>query len=181
MRLFFAIELPAFVQSQLGRLKPVEENRDYRWVDPSLIHVTLVFLGEQPPEKLALVNEVGASAARESSSGTLKLGQPDVFGSKRAPRVLLATLDGDLDALNALQARLDAGLRTAGFALEERPFRPHVTLARRRESARGGTPKGWPPSLQQSAFPMDHLTLFQSRLSPRGPSYIPLFDLPIGS
>ena len=52
MRLFFAIELPAEVQAALGRLRPKEDNRDYRWPDPALLHVTLAFLGEQPDSQL---------------------------------------------------------------------------------------------------------------------------------
>ena len=92
--------------------------------------------------------------------------------------MLWVGFDGDLQALQNLQASLDAGLRHAGFQVEDRPFRPHVTLARRREQARGGPPAGWPPSERprHPAFAMDRLTLFESRLSPRGPSYTPLFQ-----
>jgi 2'-5' RNA ligase len=80
-----------------------------------------------------------------------------------------------------LQARLSRELRGAGFALEERAFSPHITLARRREGARSGEPPEWPPAQQaQNAFTMDHLTLVESRLSPRGPTYIPLLEFPLG-
>lgn len=176
MRLFFAIELPAEVQSQLGGLKPVDENREYRWVDPSLLHVTLAFLGEQPEQRLPLLEEVGASAASAGRTGTLQVGRPGDFGPKRAPRVLWVDIAGEVQALLSLQVKLAAGLRHAGFQLEDRPFTPHITLARRRETARGGSPDGWPPRIEPRPFTMDRLTLFQSRLSPRGPTYIPLSE-----
>jgi len=182
VRLFFAIELPPSVQAALGRLKPQEENGDYRWSEPSLLHVTLAFLGEQPAERLEVLHQVGSAAAGASRAGALRLGEAGSFGSRRAPRVLWVSLDGDLQALSDLRARLDAGLRQAGFALEDRPFGPHVTLARRREQARGGPPAGWPPTdrPRHAAFAMDRLTLFESRLSPRGPTYTPIFQLPLG-
>jgi 2'-5' RNA ligase len=113
----------------------------------------------------------------------LRLGQPGSFGPHTAPRVLWIGLGGDLAALEALQSRLAAGLKEEGFEPEARPFRPHITLARRRAAARGEPIPTWPPTraLNGSAeFPMHRLTLFESRLSPRGPTYIPLFEFPLG-
>src|SRR5438132_642813 len=138
MRLFFAIELPRDVQAILGRLRPTDDNRDYRWVDPASLHLTLAFLGEQPEERLAALQEVGAAAARSSGTGRLHLGTAGSFGSRRAPRVLWVDLAGDMEALLALQSRLETGLRQADLPVENREFRAHITLARRRESAQGG-------------------------------------------
>jgi RNA 2',3'-cyclic 3'-phosphodiesterase len=182
VRLFYAVELAADVQAVLARLRPNDESRDYRWVDASLLHVTLAFLGEQPAEKLEVLQQVGRAAASASRPARLALGTAGSFGGKRAPRVLWVDLAGDVEALLELQSRLDLALRGAGFALEDRPFRPHITLARRREIAKGGPPPGWPPQLSaaHTTFRMERLTLFQSRLSPRGPTYIPLFEFPLG-
>ena len=180
MRLFFAIELPSEVQAVLERLKPTDDNADYRWVNPSLLHLTLAFLGEQPPESLDVLQPIGKSVASASARGVLRLGQAGQFGSRRAPRVLWVDVAGDLEALLGLQRRLDARLREAGFSIEERAFRPHITLARRRETARGGAPAAWPPRVIGATFELQQLTLMQSRLSPRGPTYTPVFEFPIG-
>jgi RNA 2',3'-cyclic 3'-phosphodiesterase len=182
MRLFFAIELPADVQAQLGRLRLVECT-EYRWVDPSLLHVTLAFLGQQPEDRLSVLEQVGRSAAGVSEPGVLRLGQGGSFGPRREPRVLWIGLDGDVPALLALQATLVAELRAGGFELEDRPFAPHITLARRRDGARSAGPPDWPPAHSPSgpkAFTMEHLTLVESRLSPRGPTYIPWLEFPLG-
>jgi 2'-5' RNA ligase len=181
MRLFFAVELPPDVQAALGRLNPNDASRDYRWSDPALMHVTLAFLGQQPEERLDILRDLGARAAAVSRPGVLKLGQAGSFGGRTAPRVLWMGLDGDLGALQALQSNLNAALKQAAFDVEERAFSPHVTLARRRESARGGAP-AWPPTRafnQSPEFPMQRLTLFESRLSPRGPTYIHLGEFPL--
>jgi RNA 2',3'-cyclic 3'-phosphodiesterase len=177
VRLFFAVELPGAARAVLGRLRG--EDGDYRWVDPSLMHVTLAFLGEQPEEQLSLLERIGTEAAH-APGGTLRLGQAGSFGPKRAPRVLWVDLGGDSDALLGLHKRLAAGLAANGFPVEEREFRAHITLARRRETARGGPPAGWPPNVDHAAFAMDALTLMQSRLSPRGATYTSLLQFRLG-
>jgi 2'-5' RNA ligase len=181
MRLFFAVELPQEVQSALGKLNPNDASRNYRWSDPSLMHVTLAFLGQQPEERLDLLHSVGKTAASLSRPGNLRLGQAGSFGARKAPRALWIGLDGDLAALQALHENLTAGLKQAGFDVEDRAFSPHITLARRRESAHGGPPPNWPPTQSLTKhFTMHGLTLFESRLSPRGPTYIHLAEFPLG-
>lgn len=171
MRLFFAIELPAEVRAALARLRGDDD--DYRWADPSAMHVTLAFLGEQPEAAVARLEQIGASAASASAVAALRLGEAGSFGPRNAPRVLWLGLSGDVAALAALHAHLSDGLRRDGFPVEERPFRPHITLARRRETARSRPP--WPPPrVPGHAFTIHELILFQSKLSPKGASYIPL-------
>lgn len=180
MRLFFAVELPPEVQAALGRLKPdADASRDYRWVDYSLLHVTLAFLGEQPEERLQALETVGREAASRSHTGVLRPNTAGHFGSARAPRVLWVDLAGDLHALSTLQAKLSEQLKDHGFPTEDRPFRAHITLARRRETARGGPPQTWPPQVDRAQFAMEQLTLMHSRLSPRGPTYTPVFHFPL--
>ena len=165
----------------LGRLRPGDDGEDYRWVDPSLLHLTLAFLGEQPEDRLAALQHVGSAAAGASSTGVLRIGEAGQFGGKRAPRVLWVDITGDAEALLHLQQQLSMRLRDEGFPQEDRRFRAHITLARRRETARGGPPDGWPPQqMSHAAFPLQRLTLMQSRLSPRGPTYTPVFEFPIG-
>jgi 2'-5' RNA ligase len=181
MRLFFAFELPAEVAGVLGRL-PRAEEPDYRWVEPGMLHLTLAFLGEQPAQRLDVLREVGGAAATAARAAVLRLGQAGGFGPRAAPRVLWVSLEGDVSALEALQADLTARLRGAGIMLEDRPFRPHITLARRRESAKHGAPVGWPPTLgpTRPAFSLHTLRLFESRLSPRGATYVVLAEFPLG-
>lgn len=179
MRLFFAIELPDDVRATLGALE-ILDNRDYRWVNPALMHLTLAFLGEQPETRLHDLEDIGRSAARASTDGVLQLGEAGHFGTLRAPRVLWVDIRGDVDRLFALQRELTDALRVRHFPTEEREFRAHITLARRREDASGPAPRGWPPTVKRAEFALEQLTLMQSRLSPRGPTYMPLAHFPIG-
>lgn len=184
MRLFFAIELPAEVQSALGKLRSAEPwTRDYRWVEPASMHITLAFLGEQPDEALASLGQIGEAAASANGAGKLSIGQPGSFGPRRAPRVLWVGLDGDLGKLRRLHQALSEGLQRHGFPVEERAFSPHITLARRRERADSGLPPIWPPAQQPHVrpAPLDKLTLFQSELSRAGARYTPVAQFPIMS
>jgi 2'-5' RNA ligase len=141
--------------------------------------VTLAFLGEQPEDRLGALEQVGSHAASASRGGVLRLGQAGQFGGKRAPRVLWVDVGGDVEALLDLHHHLDADLKHHGFPTEDREFRAHITLARRRESAHAGAPPGWPPTVEHAAFALEQLTLMQSRLSPRGPTYTPVFQFPL--
>ena len=181
MRLFFAIELPEDVRTRLARLAPPPSDPDYRAVAPSGMHVTLAFLGEEPAERLERLKALGAGAASASRGGTLSLGEAGSFGPRRAPRVLWVGLKGDVDRLAALQSRLSAALAASDFRVEDPPFSPHITLARRRQTARGGAPVGWPPPIESARFPVQVLTLFESRLSPRGATYVPVETFGLGS
>jgi 2'-5' RNA ligase len=180
VRLFFAVELPAQTRASLSRLRP-QDDLGYRWVDPAQLHLTLAFLGEQPEDSIASLAQIAASAAAASGPLRLKLGQPGSFGPRRSPRVLWVGLEGEVARLLALQSALHAGLHAAGVVREEREFRPHITLARRRESAQPSTSPVWPPAqLPISTFEADHLTLFQSRLSPHGATYVAMAHIPLG-
>jgi 2'-5' RNA ligase len=175
MRLFFAITLPDEIRAALAGLQPPAPERDYRWVGPDTMHVTLAFLGEQPADRLDLLATIGQAAASRVPPARLRLGQPGTFGSRQAPRALWVGLSGEVPALISLHQHLAEGLRSASFPVEAQRYQPHITLARRRPRASGGPPPGWPPTPPSGAsFAMDTLTLFESRLSPRGPTYLPL-------
>ena len=126
-RLFFAVWPDPGAAARLAALagefaivcggKPVPEGK---------VHLTLAFLGETAPERAA----AAVDAARRVRFAPFPL-VLDSVGSFRAARVAWAGSLAPQPALEALQADLAARLAAAGFALEERPFSAHATLARR--------------------------------------------------
>jgi RNA 2',3'-cyclic 3'-phosphodiesterase len=96
-------------------------------VERAKIHLTLVFLGEVARERQEAIAQVARSSARRKRF-TLVL---DRVGSFRRSRVAWAGASVEPPGLMDLQSRLEGGLRAAGFTPEERPYRPHVTLARK--------------------------------------------------
>jgi 2'-5' RNA ligase len=101
-----------------------------RWGDPERWHLTLLFLGAVPR---GLVPELAAGAAPAVAATPplhLRLAGGGRFGSVRRPQVAWAGLDGDVAGLTDLAARLADAARGLDLPVEERPFRPHLTLGR---------------------------------------------------
>jgi 2'-5' RNA ligase len=121
VRLFLALGLPADVRDDLQRHVAA-----VRTTDPLLWHLTLVFLGDVADPEPLLPGVRAATAA--SPPLTLRLRGGGFF---RRPGVLYAGLDGDVPGLRSLAAALEEACRDAGVSLEDRPYRPHVTVARR--------------------------------------------------
>jgi RNA 2',3'-cyclic 3'-phosphodiesterase len=101
-----------------------------RWVDPAGLHLTLAFLGELDDARLAEVAPAVIEAAAAAEAFTLTIGALGTFGEPRAPRVIWAGVGGALRPLGEIHQRLRAALARRGFALEARPYSPHLTLAR---------------------------------------------------
>ena len=139
-RLFIAVELPHELRAALAALQ--EELRRHvseglRWVRPDGIHLTLKFLGETPAGSVPAIQQAIARAAAAAAPHTVALGGLGTFGSVNRPQVLWIALTGDVEELSVLQQQVEGGLEPLGFSREQRPFAPHLTLARvRPESAR---------------------------------------------
>lgn len=90
------------------------------------VHLTLAFLGECTGERLS-----GIRSAMEAAAGhsfILRLSEAGVF--KRPGGDILWLGTEECPELTSLAARLNEELRARGFALEERKFAPHLTVAR---------------------------------------------------
>ena len=137
LRAFIAIHLSHEARLQLSVVICSLESEipsGVRWADPDGIHLTLKFLGDIDP---ALVQDV-LRAMEQAASGSLPfqlhLNGLGVFPNQRRPRVLWAGLGGDLDALGALQEKLEAAMAGLDFSRERRAFSPHLTLGRVRDT-----------------------------------------------
>jgi RNA 2',3'-cyclic 3'-phosphodiesterase len=126
-RLFFAVWPDALAAARLAALAgDAATVSGGKAIPAAKIHLTLAFLGEIPPEAAAAA--IGAAHGVRFAPFGLTL---DCVGSFRAARVAWAGSLAPQPGLEALQADLAARLRAAAFALEERPFAAHATLARR--------------------------------------------------
>ena len=179
MRLFTAIELDAAVQRELTRWIEAErrERDGVRWCPPDQLHITLKFLGEVPPQRLGDVTRIVEDAAAALAPADIVISVIGVFPGPHAPRILWAGVTDAAGVCAAFVQRADAPLAALGIPLETRPFSPHITLARgkspdgsrtlRRILASAAPPKSVSQRIQR-------VTLFESRLGPRGPQYTAL-------
>jgi 2'-5' RNA ligase len=161
--LFLALEIPAALLRVLEvlqeRLRRSEEG--WRWVRPEGLHVTLRFLGEVAPERLPALSPLWRDAATSAAAAEIEVGGLGTFPPRGRPRVLWVGLrDRSGGNLAACAAALERAARSAGFPPEERPFAPHLTLARAASGAAPQRPRAEVGVL--GAFPAGELTLFRS-------------------
>jgi len=147
---------------------------------PEGCHLTLVFLGETPAGELPRI-EAALTAAAPIPPFELRLGRPGTFGGQR-PRVLHTGVLGDVAALAVLQRRVADALDHT----EERPFSPHITLARvpRPDRATGEAIAAAlvrPLAAETPALTVERVSLMQSDLRPGGAVYSELFAAPLSS
>lgn len=138
MRLFLAGVVPDAVKETLHvQLESVRAaTPQARWLPADGLHLTLVFLGSVPDEQVpALGNAFGDVCSRHRAM-SLTLSGVETFGPSRSPRVLAVTLVGEVDALQALVLDSRRAAEPVVPLEPERPFRPHLTVARAR-SAKG--------------------------------------------
>lgn len=138
IRSFIAIELPEEVKKGLVRLRGELEREEHtfvKWVDVGGIHLTLKFLGNIPFKQVAQITKAMEEATQGISPFRLEISGLGAFPNLKQPRVLWVGIGGDIDKLSSLQQNIDSALASLGFAREERPFTPHLTLARIRERA----------------------------------------------
>ncbi len=133
LRLFVAVELPPEARAALRRMvEPVRSAGvgSLRWVDVEGIHLTLKFLGDVAPQRVPGLGEALTTAAQRHAPFTLHLAEGGVFPNAQAPRVVWVSMQGDREALAALQEEVDRTLADQGFPSETRAFVPHLTVAR---------------------------------------------------
>jgi 2'-5' RNA ligase len=106
------------------------------------LHLTLHFLGDVAPQRLPeLKHELEPVPTPPFE---LHFGRPELW--QRGIAVLRP--DDSPTELRALHARIGLALSKIGLPVEDRPYRPHVTLARR---ASGATPPAQAPDLRWNA------------------------------
>ena len=143
--------------------------RTVRWVRPELYHVTVVFLGNQPPESVDAVDRALASAASTVKPFTLRLTELRRLGGHERG-ALVAGVDDGSGGLQAFRTSLDAELRRHGIAFDPKRLVPHVTLGRPR--GRSGPMPFEPVDLRDAPLlAVRAVNLVKSDLLPAGPRY----------
>jgi 2'-5' RNA ligase len=136
-RLFIAVPFPSEAESEIASL--VERvradgvpggGRDVRWVRLDSLHLTLRFLGPTLEDRIEPAAEATRAAATASRPFDISIGGAGSFPSAGRPRALWLDVRVGQPELIALAASVDAALRDAGWAIDDKPLRAHLTLAR---------------------------------------------------
>jgi len=182
-RLFVAVTIAPEVADRLCRSQTelAAALSDVRWIKRESLHLTLKFLGQVDERKVEAVRKAVAAAVAPLPRFTISCRGLGVFPGIRRPRVIWAGLEGA--ALAALAEAADAALEPLGFPREAREFKPHLTIGRWREGARGGDQlRGEIERWRHHDFgasAVDGAVLFQSVLKRGGAEYTALKIFPL--
>jgi RNA 2',3'-cyclic 3'-phosphodiesterase len=185
MRAFIAIELPEDVKNGLRDLESslkTSNPASAKWVDPCSIHLTLKFLGNTRLDLIPTITSELDSICKNTPSFSLAITELGAFPDARRVQVVWVGLTGDLSDLNRIQKRVEAAISPLGYPTEKRPFVPHLTLARVRDSASFLDRQNLGSLISRSRINaslklrVDSVSLIQSRLTPEGAIHTKLYS-----
>jgi 2'-5' RNA ligase len=181
VRAFIAVELPDNTKRELTDLQEILKQAcgscPARWVAVENIHLTLNFLGDVPLSRLDAIKSAVTQACSGFDTFELALAGLGAFPSLSSPRIVWAGLNGNVEELSKIQKRLEQLLAGLGFVPENRPFSPHLTLARVRDEASAADKKRLGQAIGSTTCGSDcgihvgSISLIKSQLTPSGPIY----------
>jgi RNA 2',3'-cyclic 3'-phosphodiesterase len=129
---FFAVKIPE--QSKILMKEAMESLNTKlpfkKWIHHEDLHITLAFLGFAPQDKLmSAINNVTGSL-KGLKQLKLEFNELGIFGSSHSPRIFWVDTKASKE-LVLVRNKVFSSCLDAGFQLETRPFRPHITLARK--------------------------------------------------
>jgi RNA 2',3'-cyclic 3'-phosphodiesterase len=189
IRAFIALKTPALWDEKLGALQRDLKSQfgasAFRWVKPEHIHITLRFFGWLNTTEADRLRPLLSEIASPHQPFSLTCEGLGAFPNIHRPRVFWVGLKGDLERAASLQREIIAASEAFGDPPEDRPFKPHLTLARLKEPDRRQI-----TDLEQvvsrgfqidEVWTVSELLFMQSHLSPQGSTYETLARYPFGS
>jgi len=171
MRLFCAVEIPDLLKESMQKLVDELPNEGLKKVNPSLMHITLKFLGEVNEGKVSEVESALSSV--EFAPFNVQLRGVGAFPNPNYIKVIWAGVESK--ELASLASQID-GVLAPNFPKEARPFSGHITLARLRHKAEvAGFLEKHSDELF-GGFAVNRFVLMQSVLKQPEPEYLPLAE-----
>lgn len=189
LRAFIAIEIPPSIldaiQKETADLQRAS-GAGVRWVPCSNLHLTLKFLGGVSPANLDLLTQMLAAEAAAHKPFDLQVGGLGSFPTPRRPRVIWIGLSAPA-ALESLQRGIEAASARLGYAEEDKPFSPHLTIGRVKQQTSSSELQTVRAALERTqvgslgAARVEAVHLFKSDLCSTGAVYTRLFSAPLGA
>ncbi len=185
LRAFIAIAIPPEIKQAISHHTASLRKgtgRVMRWVDVNNIHLTLKFLGEVSASNLEHLTQSLRAECAQTAPLTVSVENLGCFPNPRQPRVLWVGLLAPPE-LTHLQRKVEAIAARLGYPPDEKPFSPHLTIARVREQATSEEIQTLRSLLEQKTishlgtFTIDEIHLYKSDLKPQGPVYTRLASL----
>lgn len=196
MRLFIALDIDDAIRESITRFVEGVRNfaPDTRWVKSESLHVTLRFIGEQPDAAVESIKKELANISLPTTK--IQFGGYGFFPTPKSARVFWIGMEAGAELVE-LAAAADQKMAPLGVPKENRPFSPHLTLAR---SAGGSGSPRWQkndqsnrtfqrlqeklaglPTPEFGTMTPREFFLYRSQLSPKGSKYTKLAEFGLQS
>jgi len=190
LRLFVGVTAPEEWRSALTKwrrkIQPRFSDSFGRWTSEPNLHLTLCFFGAMEEADVVTLAGKLQTVARRSTRFSVAPADLGCFPNPTRPRILWLGLSGATEALVELESRIRAASATFSKPPDNRPFHPHLTLARLKnptrhdrdaiaEFIRRGAPIDVP------AWPVNSFELIRSEPKPEGSLYTPIATFPLAA
>jgi 2'-5' RNA ligase len=177
-RIFIALKVEPgdSLLRMLTSLKSLPGNEKIKWVDPGNIHLTLAFLGDTEDDRIKVAAIMLKNACSGFGEFDFTLTGTGVFKNYNDPKVIWIGIE-ESEKLIKLNDVINTGLKDTGFKVEDRQFRPHLTLGRIKFIKDVDALKTALDRYQKSPVQKVHVEeviLYESILKPTGPVYKPV-------
>lgn len=178
MRTFIAVEIPDNVKKEISNfiLKTSVElgKNKIKWVEEDNIHITLKFLGEVNSNLCKEISQQLLTIAAETKKFNISLQSLGVFPNISSARVLWVDVKENNNELKLLSQMIEDKLLSFNIPKECRHYQPHLTLGRVKTLVEKDKISSFLTKYKNINFgtaEIDHITFFESILSPQGPEY----------
>ena len=182
-RTFIAVEIPATVKlKELLELLRVDMREEkIRWVNPEILHITLSFLGDTSEHQVKNISEQLEKICSGYSSMELHFKELGVFPNLRKPGVFWIGMERN-ELLENLQGEIKVMLHNYGIIRENKPFSPHLTIARIKWIENIDKLKYWLQKYRGKTIQktkIGEVIYYESKLTANGPIYNPIKKFPL--
>jgi len=147
------------------------------WTPPGNWHITLFFLGNTDESAVPVLQKLIDESFSEIQAYHTDLLGVGVFPNTNNPKVLWIGLE-NLQPLLSAYSKLRELLQQDGFSFDQKPLKPHLTLARVKRTDNPSAFQSLLAEFQDTVFDrieVNKVTLFESITTSAGPVYKPLF------
>ena len=189
LRAFIAVEIPVGIHQAIKKqTAPIQAALNaslVRWVPAENVHLTLKFLGDVSPANIDLLKQMLSAEVSHHRAFEVRFEGLGAFPSPKRPRVIWIGIQAPA-GLEALQHGIEAATATLGYPDEQRPFSPHLTIGRVKQSVNSAGMQKIRAALEGTKLDslgtaeVNAVHLYKSDLKPSGAVYTRLFSAPLG-
>lgn len=174
-RTFIAVKIPVSKQTAeiIQDIKSELQNEKIKWVEIFNMHITLFFAGDTDEEMIQKISTALEDVLKSKKSFTLRGKGIGVFKNLNNPRVLWLGIEKS-ESLQYLKCEIDRMMKKLGFEIENRPFKPHLTLGRIKsinDKRKLKQVLDDYENIELQNFEINKVFFYESKLTPEGPVY----------